>query len=249
MLKEEAHRRIVSYELGCDVHINDDSSGESLYDLRVGSKHNPEIAIECVGAVDEQTAKLFGSSKKWECPPIINGDWVVEVVPGGPLKRLYRELAPLLSELEELAVWSAAHDVFLQHSNKYLWEKLDVLHINFVRCSRKNGFGRVHIIPPPVGGTVNDTADGVVEWLNEFVAAAARSDVVYKLNKSQAPQKEIFVSVSFGGVPWSVYSYLTGDLDILPAENPELPPSVTGVWIVLGPKKGIRWNNGWKFLG
>jgi hypothetical protein len=52
MASEEWARRIVQKALNRAVHLHDDNSQPSMYDLRIGPADAPEVAIECVGAVN-----------------------------------------------------------------------------------------------------------------------------------------------------------------------------------------------------
>ncbi len=57
MAGEDWARRIVQNALNRDVQIHDDNSRPSMYDLRIGPADTPEVAIECVGAVDRTYTK------------------------------------------------------------------------------------------------------------------------------------------------------------------------------------------------
>jgi hypothetical protein len=74
--------------------------------------------------------------------------------------------------------------------------------------------------------------------------------VLDKLQRSGAPHRHAFLLVTLIGAPWAVESYLTGSLEHLPSQAPDLPEPVTGVWIVSGMgQKGIRWDgNSWQFF-
>ena len=52
MAGEEWARRILQKELKRDVVVNDDGSKPGMYDLRIGPADAPEVAVECVAAVD-----------------------------------------------------------------------------------------------------------------------------------------------------------------------------------------------------
>jgi hypothetical protein len=70
-------------------------------------------------------------------------------------------------------------------------------------------------------------------------------DVLGKLQRSGSKDLHAFVLVSLATTPWPVESYLTGELDYLPSQSPDLPSPVTGVWIVstMG-RRGLRWDGG-----
>jgi hypothetical protein len=52
MAGEDWARRVVQHALNRDVQIHDDNSQPSMYDLRIGPADAPEVAIECVRAVN-----------------------------------------------------------------------------------------------------------------------------------------------------------------------------------------------------
>jgi hypothetical protein len=60
----------------------------------------------------------------------------------------------------------------------------------------------------------------------------------------------VFVPVTLAGAPWSVESYLTGEFECLPPTDPNLPSSVTGVWLASTPgTHGVRWDStGWRLF-
>jgi len=45
-------QQIIEKELSCPVVVHDDGSQPSMYDLRIGVVEAPDVAIECVGAVE-----------------------------------------------------------------------------------------------------------------------------------------------------------------------------------------------------
>ncbi len=63
--EEEWARRIVEKELRRSVVVNDDNSRPGMYDLRIGPAYAPELAVECVGAVDATRTETWnvGPSK------------------------------------------------------------------------------------------------------------------------------------------------------------------------------------------
>src|ERR1700687_3868211 len=97
MAGEEWARRIVQNALGCVVHINDDNSIPGMYDLRIGSPNAPEVAIECVGAVDPTYTETWnvGPAKGPLTLPVA-GDWIVEIAPTARVKVVKQSLAQLL---------------------------------------------------------------------------------------------------------------------------------------------------------
>jgi hypothetical protein len=71
---EEFARRIVERELKRPVVINDDNSAPGMYDLHIGPADAPEVAIECVGAVDQTYTEKWNSIYLKMHPRISSGD-------------------------------------------------------------------------------------------------------------------------------------------------------------------------------
>jgi hypothetical protein len=92
-----------------------------------------------------------------------------------------------------------------------------------------------------LGGAVDTQGQAVAGWIGDFLRAPERIDVLQKLLESTARRCDVFVSVSFGGAPWPVESYLGDRGNTPPTGVPNLPPPVDEVWITYGTK-GIHWN-------
>src|SRR5258706_712160 len=96
---------------------------------------------------------------------------------------------------------------------------------------------------PGTGGFVDDEGTQLPKWLGDFLRDSRQADVLSKLRRSGAKNQHAFVFVTFQGVPWAVESYLTGSLDVVPDDPPDLPPPVTEAWVVSGfGAKGLHWN-------
>lgn len=52
MTVERWAQQIIEMELNRPVVVHDDGSQPSMYDLCIGATEAPDVAIECVGAVD-----------------------------------------------------------------------------------------------------------------------------------------------------------------------------------------------------
>ncbi|HEY0321399.1 MAG TPA: hypothetical protein VGC66_10615 [Pyrinomonadaceae bacterium] len=244
-------RRVVERELKRPVVINDDNSAPGMYDLRVGSADAPEIAIECVGAVDQTYTET------WNVGPArgplhlsVKGDWTVEIAPTARVNAVKKGLEQLLKELEERGLYNVYVDYRLEWQDADLFGKFDSLKITHALCYTQQGAGKVYLGMPGAGGAVDDQGRAVPAWVGEFLRDPSKQDVLSKLQRSGAPERHVFVIASLMGTPWEVESYLIGDLNHLPSKAPDLPPPVTGVWIVPGMgQKGIRWDgNSWRFF-
>ena len=244
MAGEEWARRIIENELGRSVALNDDNSTAGMYDLRIGASDTPEIAIECVGAVDPiltETWNVGPAKGPLDLP--IPGDWTVIISPGAWVKVLQQEIGSLLQELEMLGLYDVRVDHWLKRREMWLFDVLEVLGIESAYCNKLEGNGKVHLTMSGTGGAVDEAGSAVPGWISDFLCAPARSDVLEKLRRSGAKSCHVFVPVSFGGAPWPVESYLTGDIDKLPLQQPDLPIPVNEVWIVHGfGQRGLRWN-------
>lgn len=130
----------------------------------------------------------------------------------------------------------------LKHSDPELFAKLDSVGVTFISCFRTPGQGKVSVTLDGVGGAVDSEGLAIAEWIAGFLSAAKRADVISKLALSGAPDCHAFVIVDYAGAPWSVQSYLDGDLAALPPAAPALPPPLTGAWVVSTSNAiGVRW--------
>jgi hypothetical protein len=102
----------------------------------------------------------------------------------------------------------------------------------------------------PIGGVEDSQGAAVPKWVGEFLRNPDRQDVLSKLQRSGATDRQAFVFVTFGGAPFPVQYYLMRELDQPSREAPDLPPPVSGVWIVSQfGQRGLRWNGGaWRLF-
>jgi hypothetical protein len=244
MAGEEWARRILEKELNRKVAINDDGSKPSMYDLRIGPADAPELAVECVGAVDRILTETWNvGPAKGALELALQGDWRITLTRRSRGKALKQRLDPLLQELEDRGLHDVPVNYALKRYDSALFEKLQSLEVTRAYCYHLPGAGKVYLGMEGIGGGVDSQGAAVPAWVGEFLRDSAHRDVLYKLQRSGAMERHVFVFVTFAGAPWPVESYLKGELAQLPAEAPDLPPPVTGVWIAhqFG-QKGLRWD-------
>jgi hypothetical protein len=244
MAGEEWARRIAQKQLERIVEKNDDGRLPGMYDLRIGSVDAPEVAIECVGAVDS----VF--TETWNVGPArgplsleVQGDWNIEIAATARVKKVRQNLQRLLKELESRGTPNVTVDHRLRWINEGLFNELESVGITHAHCYRVHGSGKVHLSLPGTGGAVDKKGSEVPSWLGDFLRDPARADVLSKLERSGASSRHAFVIATLSGVPWPVGYYLMGELDVVPSEAPELPPSVTAAWAVPDfGQKGLYWD-------
>ena len=136
----------------------------------------------------------------------------------------------------------------LKRDDNGLLEELESLDIRYVRCFRMPGTGLVHMTPEGVGGGVDSTGNALPQWIEEFLRDPKQEDVLFKLRYTSAPERWVFVPVTHRGAPWPVESYLTGELEFLPATEPSLPSPDQGIWVASTfGTHGVRWGSaGWR---
>lgn len=244
MAGEEWARRIVEKEVGRTVVINDDGSAPSMYDLRVGPPDAPEVAIECIGAVDPIYTETWNiGPAKGPLKLSLEGDWNLTIAPTASLKAIKQRTEPLLQELESQGTQNLHVDYWLKRDDETLFEEFESLGITGASCYRTPGTGEVHLGLPGIGGIVDDRGDALPGWMGEFLRDPTRQDVLLKLQRSGALELHAFVLVSFASATWPVESYLTGEFNHLPSQAPDLPLPVTEVWIVSTiARRGVRWD-------
>lgn len=251
MAGEEWARRIVQKALNCAVHLHDDNSQPSMYDLRIGPADAPEVAIECVGAVNRTYTETWnvGPAKGPLTLPVA-GNWTVEISPTARVKIVKQRLQQFLMELEGRGIHGISHDHFVAPTDQGILDEMDS--IGIVHASRypADYSGRVYLTMPGTGGCVDDKGTELPKWLEDFTRNPDQADVLSKLQKSGATNCHVFVFATFQGVPWTVEAYLTGSLTDIPDNPPNLPSPLTEAWVVAGfGDKGLHWNgNAWRIV-
>lgn len=246
MAGEEWARRILEKELKRKVVLNDDNSAPSMYDLRVGPADAPELAVECVGAVDPIWTETWNvGPARGPLELALKGDWSIKLTPGARINATRQRVEPSLRELEDRGLNNVRVNYELKRHYPALFDQLESLNIKHAFCFRPQGSGKVHLGITGIGGGVNSTGGALPEWVGAFLRDPAQGDVLSKLQRSGAADRHAFLLISFAGVPWQVWSYVTGDINQLPSEAPDLPPAVTGVWLVSQfGRRGLCWDRG-----
>jgi hypothetical protein len=246
MADEEWARLILEKELKRDVALNDDNSKPGMYDLRVGPADAPEVAVECVAAVDPILTETWNRGPaKGPLELALRGDWSLTLTPSARVNSIKQRVEPLLRELEDRGLRDVPLNYLLKQYDSALFEKLKSLDITRAYCFRLPGTGKVYLFLMPISGAEDSQGAALPEWVGEFLRNSDRQDVLCKLQRSGATDRQAFVFVTFGGALLPVQYYLMRGLDQLPREAPDLPPPVTGVWIVSQfGQRGLRWDKG-----
>lgn len=245
MAGEEWARQIIERELGQPVVKNDDGSLPGMYDLRIGPAAAPLFAIECVGAVDTTFTETWNvGPAKGPLKIAIAGDWNVELAPTARVKRVKQHLERVLQDLEAQGIYNLNIDYHLKWSHRALFEEFESLGITHASCYRTSGAGTVHLGMAGTGGAVSNEGIEVPKWIGDFLRHPVREDVLSKLKSSGAKENHAFVIAELHGAPWPVESYLMGGAPgLVPTEQPDLPPTVTAVWIISTyGGKGLHWD-------
>jgi hypothetical protein len=239
-------QRVIGRALDLDVVQHDDNSEDGMYDLRVGPRENPVIAIEVVSAVDNVFTATWNSGpakgpKQW---PLIS-DWIVQLERQANNKQIEAHLPATLAALESANFDGGLPvDHILRRHNRPIWEVLNGLGISFV-CSRRPGRGEVSFTMSGRGGAIDSHGANVPRWIGEWLRDARRDDVLKKLAATTALERHVFIPVSLQGAGWPIESYLTTWLGQreLPSDPPDLPNPVTAVWLVSTmAERGVRWD-------
>jgi hypothetical protein len=242
-------QQIIEKELNRLVVVHDDGSQPSMYDLLIGAVEAPDVAIECVRAVDSVFTKTWNAGPaKGPLRPKVKGDWIIGIARETRIGKIQQRIEFILQKLEEGNVHNVRVGHLLKRDDSGFLEELVCLDIRYVRCFRMPGTGLVYMIPEGVGGGVDTTGNALPQWIEEFLRDPKQEDVLFKLRHTGAQERWVFVPVTHRGAPWPLESYLTGELDCLPATEPSLPSPVTGIWVASTfGTHGVRWDSaGWR---
>jgi hypothetical protein len=249
---EQWAQQIIEKELNRPVVVHDDDSQPSMYDLRIGAVEAPEVAIECVGAVDSVGTETWnvGPGKGPLQLTGVKGDWMITISRDANIRTIRRNIEPFFRDLEERDVLRVSEDILFKRHDELLLKKLESLGIQHTSCVRMPGTGQVHWTMEGNGGAIDSEGSALPQWIEEFLRDSKREDVLFKLRQTSAQERWVFVPVKLGGAPWSVESYLTGEFECLPATGPNLPSPVTGMWVAsTHGTHGVRWDSaGWRLF-
>jgi hypothetical protein len=244
-------QQIIEKELDCPVVVHDDGSQPSMYDLRIGAGEAPDVAIECVGAVDSVRTETWNVGPgRGHLRLRVKGDWIIGIAREARIRTIRRHIESILRDLEERDVHRVSVGHLLKRYDSRLLQNLESLDIRHAYCFSMPGRGHVHMTMEGTGGWVDSAGSALPQWIEEFLCHPEREDVFFKLHHTGAQQRWVFVPVALGGAPWSVESYLTGEFECLPATGPNLPSPVTGIWVAsTHGTHGVRWDGaGWRLF-
>ncbi len=133
-----------------------------MYDLRIGAAEAPDVAIECVGAVDAV------GTETWNVGPgrgplhlTVKGDWMITIARDAHIRTVRQRIEPILRDLEvrDVRRLSVGH-LFNWHDSRLLHE-LESLGIQHASCISMPGTGRVHITMEGSGGVVDSAGSAL----------------------------------------------------------------------------------------
>lgn len=146
MAGEEWAQRIVEKQLRRSVVVNDDGSRPGMYDLRIGPADTPELAVECVGAVDPTRTETWNvGPSKGPLELALRGDWIIMLTPSARIKAIKKRLEPPLRELEDRGLRRFSVDRMLRWRDTTLFEELESLGVVSGSCFRLPGTGKVSL--------------------------------------------------------------------------------------------------------
>ena len=213
-----------------------------MFDLRIGSPTAPEVAIECVGAVDPARIEAWKLGPEHGSIELdVRGDWVVVLKPEASVRDFRSQIESLLQVCEREGIRNCHVDWRLRRSHPALFDAFAALKIDSAHCYRPDGAGEVDSTLTGFGGWVDTQGAAFPGWITQFLTAPEQADVLEKLRRSGAPECHVFVQVGFGGAPWPVESYLGREIEATPTDPPELPLPLRAVWVTYGPN-GLRWD-------
>jgi hypothetical protein len=242
--EEEWAGRVVETYLGCPVHKNDDGSRDSMYDLRVGTPDDPEIAIECVQNTCPDSVRVWKKgaalgSRKFDT----KGTWVVELLKSCRVQRLRRKLGPVLESLHAAGCFHLDTEGAISVVAKELAE----LGVTDVLCYEPDGDGDVYFSMARPGGMIDSAGADLADWISRFLASEKCADVRHKLNISGAAERHVCIVLTLNSDMTGplLYHVVAGNC---PVRSLAAPAEVTGVWLLLpSAGKGLFWDlTGWR---
>ena len=102
MAVERWAQHIIEKELDCPVVVHDDGSQPSMYDLRIGAVEAPDVAIECVGAVDPVRTETWNVGiGRGPLRLSVKGDWITNIAREAHIRTIQQHIESIVRNLEE----------------------------------------------------------------------------------------------------------------------------------------------------
>jgi hypothetical protein len=119
---EQWAQQIIEKELNRPVVVHDNGSQRSMYDLRIGAVEAPEVAIECVGAVDSV------GTETWNVGPVkgplhltgVKGDWMITISRDANIRTIRRNIESFLRDLEKRDVRRVSEGILFKRPDERL---------------------------------------------------------------------------------------------------------------------------------
>jgi hypothetical protein len=90
-------QQIIEKELNRQVVVHDDGSQPSMYDLLIGAVEVPDVAIECVRAVDSVFTKTWNAGPaKGPLYPKVKGDWIIGIARETRIGKIQQRIESIL---------------------------------------------------------------------------------------------------------------------------------------------------------
>ena len=244
---------------GCTVTQHDDGSEPSMYDLTITYPDGHSGAVEVTGAVDGDALALWKLVSRRGQPWIertLAGGWIVRVKPSARAKDLLRQLPDLLRNLERDGRRVVVADQTSTDQASVVAAQLGI--VRALQGSTEHQ-GSIYVMLPErsleqMGGYSPATGDPLARWLTDWVSDSSRTDNLWKLGRSGAPERHLFILVSgFDSGSYAVSDLLIAPGAPLPTMPPVLPAEITHVWAAStwDSGDGFRWSpdGAWERFG
>jgi hypothetical protein len=165
--------------------------------------------------------------------PTLAGAWLVRVKPSARAKNLARRLPDLLRDLERDGRRVVSGNQASTDQASVIAGQLGIVQAVQVSTERP---GSIYVMPPErplpqMGGYSPATSDPLAHWLSEWVSDPSRADNLRKLERSDAPERHLFILVpGFNSGSFAVSDLLIAPDAPLPTIPPVLPAEITHAW-------------------
>lgn len=257
--EEKVALNTIAATLGLRVEQYDDGSRPGMHDLNIFAADRVVAAVEVTAAADPDSIQLWklvnGRDERWTVPSL-RGGWMLQLKPTARAKRLLKDLPALLEELEGEEITEIPRQRRRHEGAESIEARARALGIISGNQSSTDFPGSIYLTiersPERTGGLVESTGSAVPGWVRDFLLNPRQSDVLGKLERSDAPERHVFILVpGFSTAPFGVVDMLWQDArSTVPTTRPHLPEQVTHVWLMsfwtVG--SGLRWSpdSGWE---
>jgi hypothetical protein len=251
--------RVVARFTGEPVYLQDDGSRDGMVDIKIAYSDRQAAYLEVTSNLEPGYAAIWSELMKGgQIPQIttmanLRRKWSITLSGASHQhwRPLHAELPVLLANLEANGMTFqrvATVETLKATQDSSVIRLLKFGVVQLCSAPSEAGQGAAAEYPAGISGPTARSWPTFLDWVSETLASAKLANKRDKLIKTGAPERHIFIGITYTS-PEEVFFGLTVGEQGLPTAAPTLPPEITHLWLwnIEGGDRCITWSpdQGW----